>query len=274
MKIIDAHIHFRPEYEPFNLVAENAGHKNTLEHINKEYKRLNICHAVVMGNISPEKKDHSYPSNMSYMIGLDSTCFKDTDKPLDYFLYHIEDNLKEEKCVGLKLYPGYCPLYVTDEKYKPFLSLAKKYNKPVAIHTGALASGKVTYLKYSHPLTLDELAADNPDINFIMCHFGNPFLNDAAAVAEKNPNVSIDLSGLIEGDFDYNWYMDAKKGYIEILKAWLGYFGDYKRIMFGTDWPIVNIEKYISFIKEIIPEKYHEDVFFNNAVRIYNLKIK
>ena len=26
--------------------------------------------------------------------------------------------------------------------------------------------------------------------------------------------------------------------------------------------------------KEIIPEKYHEDVFFNNAVRIYNLKIK
>ena len=32
-----------------------------------------------------------------------------------------------------------------------------------------------------------------------MCHFGNPFLEAAAAVVEKNPNVAADLSGLLEG---------------------------------------------------------------------------
>ena len=70
-----------------------------------------------------------------------------------------------------------------------------------------------------------------------------------------------------------NWYFKAKSGYVEILKAWLNYFGDYKRIMYGSDWPIVNIEKYIEVIKHIIPEENHEDVFFNNAANFYGLKL-
>ena len=45
---------------------------------------------------------------------------------------------------------------------------------------------------------LDEVAADHPDTQFVMCHFGNPFLEAAAAVVEKNPNVAADLSGLLE----------------------------------------------------------------------------
>ena len=52
-------------------------------------------------------------------------------------------------------------------------------------------AGSRAYLKYSHPLTLDEAAVRHPDVNFVMCHFGNPWLLDAAAV-EKNENVMTD----------------------------------------------------------------------------------
>ena len=43
--------------------------------------------------------------------------------------------------------------------------------------------------------------------------------------------------------------------------------------MYGTDFPIVNIEKYLEFAKRIIPEKYHEKVFYENAKRIYGLDV-
>ena len=272
MKIIDAHIHYKPEYEPFNLVAENSGHKNTAEHLKAEFEKNNICHAIVMGNITADVKDHNYPDNMSYCIGFDSKCFVDLEKNYDYFVYMAEENLKRDNCVGIKLYPGYCHYYVYDEIYTPFYNLAQKYQKPVAIHTGAV-SNPSALLKYSHPLTLDEAAVKFPNVRFVMCHFGNPFLADAAAVCEKNRNITIDISGLIEGNFDVDWYFKAKSGYVEILKAWLNYFGDYKRIMYGSDWPIVNIEKYIDVIKRIIPEENHEDVFFNNAVNFYGLNL-
>jgi predicted TIM-barrel fold metal-dependent hydrolase len=271
MKIIDAHIHCCFDFEPFSETAAFAGHKNTKEHIEKVFAENNIVHAIVMGNISVEPSENKYPKNMSYCVGLDSNCFEKDKK--EYFINKVEENLKLRECVGIKIYPGYCQYYVNDEVYAPFYELAAKYNKPVAIHTGALSrpDGK---LKYSHPIRIDDIAVDFPKTRFVMCHFGNPFLQEAAAVAEKNSNVSIDLSGLIEGNFDLEDYFKKNKYYINVLKCWINYFGDYKRIMYGSDWPIVNIKKYIEFIKRIIPEKYHEYVFYKNAVEIYGLEEK
>ena len=68
---------------------------------------------------------------------------------------------------------------------------------PVAVHTGDTAFSDAR-LKYAHPLTVDEAAADFPDVKFVICHCGNPWFADATEVAAKNPNVYIDLSGLLE----------------------------------------------------------------------------
>ena len=73
------------------------------------------------------------------------------------------------------------------------------------------------HLKYCHPLALDEVAADHPDTQFVMCHFGNPFLEAAAAVVEKNPNVAADLSGLLEGRVDLDAYFREQAGYVFLL---------------------------------------------------------
>jgi hypothetical protein len=105
----------------------------------------------------------------------------------------------------------------------------------------------------------------------VMCHFGNPFLQEAAAVLEKNPNMYADLSGLIEGAFETETFIKDQSGYLEILKSWMHYVSDYGKFIYGTDWPAVNCFEYREFIKRLVPEQYHEKVFYENAVRVYGL---
>ena len=86
-------------------------------------------------------------------------------------------------------------------------------------------------LKYSHPLTLDDAASAFPDVQFVMCHFGNPFLSEAAAVMEKNPNVAADLSGLLDGVTELDGYFARQSGYVDQLRTWMNYVDDDSRFM-------------------------------------------
>lgn len=268
MKIIDAHLHFRPEELGFTKLAEEAGHENSAEHLQQIYTKLGIVCGIVMGNKTVNPGDHNYPDFMRYCIGIDSFYLE--GKQVSDSIHQIEENLKKPQCVGIKLYPGYSPIYISDPVYEPVYELAKVYKKPVAIHTGETAT-QTAYLKYSHPMSLDEVAVRHVDVQFIMCHYGNPWLTDAAAVVSKNQNVAADISGLLEGRVNMEQLFEEKSGYLSALQAWMGYLHEYDDIMFGTDWPLANLEEYIEFVKRLVPEKYYEKVFFENANRIYKL---
>ena len=54
-----------------------------------------------------------------------------------------------------------------------------------------------------------------------------------------------------------------------MVKAWLGYINAWDRVMFGTDWPLVNLEEYVEFIKRLVPKKHWDNVFWKNAENIY-----
>ncbi len=103
-----------------------------------------------------------------------------------------------EKLVALKAYLGYLHFGPEDPRYAPYYRLAAKYHLPVIVHTGDNWS-TTAKVKYAHPLRMDEVAVDNPDVRFVLAHFGNPWLIDAAEVIFKNPNVWADLSGLFVG---------------------------------------------------------------------------
>lgn len=269
MKIIDAHLHFA-NFPGFNELALAAGHENTAAHLEKEYQRLGFVCGIVMGNQTISLDAHHYPPFLRYCIGLDRFTEHDTDRET---LRLIEGHLQRPDCVGLKLYPGYNHFYVYDPSMDPFFDLAAKYHKPVAIHTGLTATDQAL-LKYSHPFTLDEAAVRHPDVQLVMCHIGNPFLESAIAVLEKNKNVAVDLSGLLEGRIgDMDAFLKENHWYIDALKGWLVYLNAWDRIMFGTDWPLPNLAEYIAFTKAIIPQRYWENVFWKNAARIYRLDV-
>lgn len=268
MKIIDAHLHFVPENEHFSKLAKLAGHENTEEHIKSVYESFGIAGGIVMGNRGVDMKCHEYPEYLRYCVGIDRGFLADNN--IADSIDCVEENLKRDCCVGIKLYPGYNKAYMSDEKYEPLYELARKYGKPVAVHMGQTA-GSRAYLKYSHPLTMDEVAVRYPDVQFVMCHFGNPWLMDAAAVVEKNENVAADLSGLLVGKVDFPALLQKQKGYFEALKTWISYCDNYGKFMFGTDWPLPNYGDYIEMVKWLIPENGWEQVFHETAEKIYKL---
>ena len=267
MKIIDAHFHLFGNSPFADEMARGVGHENSAEHLRAYYSQHDVVHGIVMSNHSLRPEDHDYPADLfHYCIGLDvNTRDSAPDVPS-----LVEENLRLDRCVGVKLYPGYDPVWLSDPALEPIYELAARYDKPVAIHMGMTANIRAK-LKYSHPLAMDEVAADHPKNRFVMCHFGNPFLADAAAVLEKNGNVAADLSGLLEGIEDLPAYFEEQAGYVQLLRAWIAYVRDYDRFLFGTDWPAVNIGNYIDFIRMLLPERYWEKVFFENANRIYDL---
>ncbi|WP_343209809.1 amidohydrolase family protein [Anaerolentibacter hominis] len=269
MNIIDAHLHFcKADGEYFDRIALAAGHEHSETHLRMVFKQYSIRMGVVMGNRELEPAFHRYPEFLRYCIGIDGSFYNRYG--FDRVPELVEENLRRPDCVGIKLYPGYCHSYVSDPRYEPVYELAERYQKPVAIHTG-LTAGTTALIKYSHPLTVDEVAVGHPRVQFVLCHIGNPWIPDAVAVMAKCPNVAADLSGLLEGKLDMNRFFEEQSGYISYLKTWITYLSDYSRLLYGTDWPLANVGDYIKLVEHIIPEKYQEQVFFENANRLYRL---
>lgn len=285
MKIIDAHMHYYNK-EGFVQVASNAGYENTAACWQKICQENNIAFSVAMGNtdyttsrfggIPPrlidlsapfDEEHYNQPLNMGYCLGVNSEDItaensKATAKEFEYYL-------SDPHCLGIKLYPGYNLVYVNDKRHWLLFELAEAYKVPVVIHTGDTAR-PTGLLKYSHPLTVDEAAINFPNITFVMAHCGCPWFADAAEVAAKNPNVCVDLSGLLEGKPKSLFLMEQQAGFFSLLHTWLNYMGNYSKVLYGSDWPLVNIPLYIRVIANIVPEKYHADVFYNNALRVFS----
>lgn len=269
MKFIDAHLHLFPAGAHSDGMARAVGHENSAAHLEAyDRARGGVC-GIVMGNGGLELETYNYPEFFRYCVGLDSDFLREGYEP-GQAAELVRLHLQRPQCVGVKLYPGYHPTWLSDPMYQPFYRLAQEAGKPVAIHMGMTATPWAK-LKYSHPLTLDEVAADWPEVRFVMCHFGNPFLAEAAAVLEKNPNVCADLSGLLEGITDLERYFTVQAGYVALLRTWMAYVDDYSRFLFGTDFPAVNVENYLEFIRRVVPEEHHEAVLFENASRVYHL---
>jgi predicted TIM-barrel fold metal-dependent hydrolase len=188
----------------------------------------------------------------------------------------IEGN--RDKLVALKAYLGYLHFGPEHPNYVPYYKLAAKYHLPVIVHTGDNWS-TTAKVKYAHPLRMDEVAVDHPEVRFVLAHFGNPWLIDAAEVVFKNPNVWADLSGLFVGDneeiqnlLDAAKVPDSASGLaISDLKKAIGYVEDYKRFLYGTDWPLAPMGSYRRLIELLIPKEHHPEVFRTNAKRVFSL---
>ena len=272
VKVIDAHLHLFPPSEPWaEKTARSVGHHNSTVHLRQAYQDLEMVHGVVMGNGGLDLERHQYPADLfHYCVGLDSSLLKSGAMPIPDLAERVELHLRRKNCCGVKLYPGYNKIALSDSFYEPIYELAEFYKKPVAVHTGLTAFARA-HLKYCHPLALDEVAADHKRVNFVMCHFGNPFFESSAAVLSKNPNVSADLSGLLEGLVDLDRYFQEQEGYLFLLKTWMTASCAWEKLMYGTDWPIVNLGEYLRFVQRLVPEAHWDKVFFENANRIYGL---
>lgn len=180
---------------------------------------------------------------------------------------NVEARLREGRTCGLKFYPGYEHVYPSDRAFEPAIALAAKYRVPIMIHTGDTFSPRGK-LKYAHPLHVDEVAVDHPDVNFIVCHLGHPWFHDTAELLYKNQNVYADISGLTLEEFSAPLEAFMRQE----LEHLLLYSGEPDKILFGTDWPLVHMGPYLRFVNDLGLDPDHRAMLMGQtAARLFRL---
>lgn len=146
---------------------------------------------------------------------------------------------------GVKLWP-LTGFYPDEKEFYPFYERIQDLGVTILFHTGMGPSK--TYLKYNRPMYVDTVAVDFPDINIIMAHMGDPWVNEGITVATKNPNVYLDISGLepIFRNAPFAFFQN-------LLEAKMSCGID--KILFGSDWPLfsplVSLQEYVEGIKKM-----------------------
>jgi predicted TIM-barrel fold metal-dependent hydrolase len=254
------------------------------DRLKAEMNEANIQFAFGMGSLGSEKPD---PLGVARTLelaksvsGLKAIGVADPRQTEPEHLKAVEGQIEQhrERIVALKAYLGYLHFGPEDPNYLPYYKIAAKYHLPVIFHTGDNWS-TTAKLKYAHPLRVDEVAVDHPDVRFVIAHFGNPWLIDAAEVIFKNPNVWADLSGLFVGsDEEMKELLNASKArdsaaglvFADLIKA-IAYVGDYKRFLYGSDWPLAPLASYRRLIESLIPKEHRQAVFRTNAEHVFGL---
>jgi uncharacterized protein len=255
LQVIDTHMHTR-----FSGGETDYGGQDTKEHWLADMKK-----AGVVGGVSHNAKDADLSESLN-QYGV-MHCYGVSAKPN---LAKLEQGLKSKTFGCIKVYLGYEYQWANHPNYLAVYKLAEKYDVTVVFHTGdtLTADGKI---KYADPLTIDEIAVDFRKVNFVIAHCGNPWWQSAAEVAYKNPNVYLECSAFLIGDLSKKDPASVDELMVKPI-AWIfRYLENPKKMMFGTDWPLVSISDYLNAYKKAIPPEHWQAVFHDNAVRVFHL---
>jgi hypothetical protein len=265
--IIDCHVHLNNYHEQVALSLDQS-----LENLQGAMAEAGVDYALVLTSylVNPHRPSTAEVvravepvGNLGVVAGISYVRYRERD------LRELADFLKAGLVKGLKLYPGYEPYYPHDHRLKVVYDLAEEFDVPVMIHCGDTYSpgGK---LKYAHPLEVDEVAVDHPNVKLVICHLGNPWLVDCMEVVYKNRNVYADFSGLVLGEFT-----EAFEDYMEeqIAEVIL-YAGEPGRFLYGSDWPICSMKSYVEFVRQLkLADRDRQLIMYENARQLFKLPL-
>jgi uncharacterized protein len=266
--LIDAHVHLNNYHE-----STRRPTRENVQQLFDEMATVGIDHAVV---ITSYKVDQDRPSAEQLMEAIANDPRTTVVEGLRWRgdertdLFTLEERIRDGLVKGIKLYPGYDRYPINDPSLEQVFRIAEKHQVPVLIHTGDTYS-RTAKVRMAHPLLVDDVAVDYPDVTIVMCHLGNPWFQDAAEVLYKNPNVYADISGLTLGEFTYDF-----ERYVAMrLKEMILYMGDPGRqLMYGSDWPLVAMKPYVKFLKELAFEgEQLENIAWRTAARLFRINV-
>jgi predicted TIM-barrel fold metal-dependent hydrolase len=166
---------------------------------------------------------------------------------------------------GFKFHPSEQEFHPNDPLAYPLYEVIAEAKLPAIFHTGQTGVGAGTRggggirLKYSHPMLLDDVAVDFPDMPIVLAHPSVPWQDEQLSVALHKPNVYIDLSG---------WspkYFEAKL--VQYANTLLQ-----DKVMFGSDYPVIAPEKWLAeFEKLPIKPEVRPKILKENAARLLQL---
>ena len=196
----------------------------------------------------------AHPNRFSGMIGVDPSKIMES-------LAEVEHAVRDLGFVGAHLYPHWFDEAPDAAKYYPFYAKCCELDVPIQMQVGhCLVYNQHRRLpSVGHPICLDRIAMDFPDLKLIGIHIGYPWYEEMISVAWKHANVYIGLDAY------------APKYWPEATRHYMNSFGQDK-VIFGTDWPVVDPERAMNDIANM---KWNPNskrkVLRDNALKLYSL---
>jgi len=197
-----------------------------------------------------------FPQKLLGFAGIDPTASQDTVADLD--LYVSEYDMR-----GLNLQTCVQGWYANDKRLYPLYSYCQEKRLPVSIHASVnfMTNRKIDY---GHPLYLDEIACEFPDLTVVASHGGWPWVTEMVAVAWKHPNVFIEL-----GAISPKYIAKPGSGWEPVLTYGNSVLQD--QILFATD----SLIPYQRVFKEIdqlpLKDSVKEKFVSTNAMRVLGI---
>lgn len=169
---------------------------------------------------------------------------------------------------GVKLYPPLQGFKPNDKRLYSFYERAQQLDMPLLFHTGVSWIRRVE-LARCHPLEVENVIVDFPNLKVVLAHMGFPWVWEAAMMAVKYENVYLDLSGVFMGTpkehISYVFTKILTPGFVSRFLA--------DKILFGSDWPRMEPFKMVEAVKSLPIEKSVLDKIMGlNALKILGME--
>jgi len=166
---------------------------------------------------------------------------------------------------GFKLHPPLQQFHANDKMAYPFYEVIQEARLPVIFHTGhsgigtGMPGGGGVRLKYGHPMDIDDVAVDFPDMPIIMAHPSFPWQDEAISVCLHKRQVYIDLSG-----WSPKYFSPVLIQYANTLLK--------KKMLFGSDFPLITPDRWLAdFEKIAIKDEVRPLILKENAITLFGI---
>jgi predicted TIM-barrel fold metal-dependent hydrolase len=167
---------------------------------------------------------------------------------------------------GFKFHPNTQAFWPGNREHYPLYEVIAEAGLIALFHSGTtgigagLPGGGGVRLKYSNPMSVDDVAADFPELDIILAHPSFPWQDEALAIAVHKPNVYIDLSGWSPKYFPENL--------IRYTNTQLKH-----KMLFGSDFPLITPDRWLAdFEKLPIKDEVRPLVLKENAAQLLRLR--
>jgi len=195
-----------------------------------------------------------YPDRFIGFAGFDPNAGEESVREIEYAV----DTLGFS---GIKSVPSALELDLNDKAFYPFYSKAEELGIPVLIHVGSVIL-KGLRTKHVHPLMVDDIAFDFPDLKIICAHLGGCQYMDTINMMLHHRNVYADISF---------WPLNPLFKELvpwNLLERTLS-----DKIMLGSDYPAGQTPKEAAESVKILPisDSFKEKILGENASRLLGL---
>jgi len=174
------------------------------------------------------------------------------------WMRHVEEAVRERGFVGAHLYPHWFGEAPDHRIYYPFYAKCAELRVPIQIQVGHSAQRFLPTV--ARPVALDRVAIDFPDLRIVGIHIGYPWTEEMISVAWKHENV------FIGSDAHSPKYWEPS--FVRFVNT-----RGQDKVLFGTDWPVVDFERAIKEIDALdLREGPKRKLLRENAVRVYGLE--